>query len=224
MRVTSCFWLVLVSLLSTSCVNFPKPRPEQKVIAKSLKASRLKPEESVYVIAGKIHSDIVLPTQWLVENGAKIPEDLHDFRYLAFGWGDHVAYAERWGCFDLFNAFCWPSKSIVQVVGFQYSPRSVFPKDEVVQVKVPAARGAYVAEFINQSFVLKDDGSALTLRNSKWGKGYFIKSPYGYYYPRMCNQWVTNVLGAAGVETSKAHMFQSARGVVKQVKESGRAR
>ncbi len=205
------FLLIATCLGMMSCVSFPKPKVAPQPLSEK--------KEVLQVVGGSLHSDLIVPTQWVVKHGLNVPESLHSYRYLVFGWGDYVAYTERWGLADVPQALMWPSSSIVQVVGFNEPPSQVFPHDKIGSVEVDESYGKRLVAFLNNSFKKDENGQAKTVRKAKWGHGYFIDSPYSYYYPRMCNQWVSNALNAGGVSTAKPHFFQSSKGVLKQMAE-----
>jgi len=204
--------------MTSSCVHFPKPETSKHITpSTALQDNLSKPKQTLYVVAGELHSDIVLPTKWITQHGANIPQDLHHFNYLALGWGDYVAYTKRWGAKDLLAAFLIPSQSIVQVVGFNKHPERIFTQREVAAIEVLEENGTLVANFLNDSFETNKDGTPKTMQPSKWGTGYFIASPHRYYYPRMCNQWVSSALNYAGVDTAKPHPFMTSKTVIKQM-------
>lgn len=169
------------------------------------------------MVAGGLHSDLVVPTEWVTLYGANIPDDLQDFKYLSMGWGDYVAYTTRWKAKDLVKAFFVPSQSILQIVGFNKEPERTFSQRTVVPVAVPSSRGPEIASVINDTMEMGEDGRPIIIRPAKWGTGHFIASPHRYYYPRMCNQWVSHVLSSAGVDTAKSHPFMTAQTVLKQI-------
>ena len=164
-------------------------------------ASPLRP---LWLVGDSLHADFVVETSWLREHGVRLPTTLNRYRYLCFGWGDRIAYTRRWRSHDITQALFWPSESIVQVVAFNTQVVPTFPNQEVVKVSVPYSGGRPMANFLNSSFVFdpKTPNTPITLRPSKWGHGYFLKSPYAYYLPRMCNQWVSTALNLAGVHTT----------------------
>lgn len=184
----------------TSCVRFPYP----EVSLSSVGAAPVKKEEkrSLWLISGSYHSDLVVETEWLVEHGCHLPESIKSYKYACFGWGDRIAYAKRWGLADVPQALFWESESIVQVIGFNGEVSPTFPDHDISEVKVEARKGVSLANFINHSFRYQPETkSPILLGDAKWGHGYFISSPYSYYAPRMCNQWISTALMEAGVTT-----------------------
>jgi len=206
------YCLILLTLSLCSCVRFPYPPVEPKTEINNQ-------ESSVWLIAGQLHSDIVVETKWLTKYNCRLPKSLSQYKYLCFGWGDKVAYTERWGISDIPNALFWPSESIVQVIAFNTDVEPTFPEDTVVKAIVPDKNGAPLSNFINHSFSFSEPSSntPITLSASKWGYGYFIKSPYSYYFPRMCNQWISNALMEAGIYTTKPSAIMSSQTLKKQM-------
>jgi len=180
-------------------------------------ASPLRP---LWLVGDSLHADFVVETSWLREHGVRLPTTLNRYRYLCFGWGDRIAYTRRWRSADITQALFWPSESIVQVVGFNTPVRATFPHHQVDEVRVPASGGAQLVNFLEHSFTYASPQAAapITLRPAKWGYGYFIKSPYSYYLPRMCNQWVSTALNAAGVHTTRPSMTMTSQSLAREVR------
>ncbi len=208
----SCF---VGALSLNSCVHFPhEPLPALP------EATKEEPKQPVWVVSGELHGDFVVQTSWLVQNGCRLPESVKSYRYLCFGWGDRVAYTQRWKAKDITKALFWPTESIVQVVAFDSEVEPSFPQLTIAKTSVPASRGAQLANFLNQSFRYDEGtGEPITLRPAKWGHGYFIASPYSYYLPRMCNQWVATALQTAGVNTSRPTVTMSSRTLIRDIEE-----
>ena len=206
--------LLLICSVVTSCVRFPHPA----ATAIQPRTTMTKP---IWLICGRLHSDFVAETQWLLDHGCKLPASMHAYKYTCFGWGDHIAYTRRWGSQDIPNALLWPSNSIVQVVGFNTPVTSTFPQQEVIRAQVPAYRGRHLANFLNHSFEFRtpESHTPITLRDAKWGHGYFIKSPYSYYLPRMCNQWVAEAFLQAGITTTKPRMTMTSQSLKKDLQQ-----
>lgn len=205
--------LILVSLLLPSCISFPRADLEPT-------PPPAEPRDvPVWIVGGSLHSDFIVETKWLMESGCKLPHTLRDYRYVCFGWGDRIAYTHRWGLDDVPAALFWPTDSIVQVVGFNTEVDPTFPQLRVTQSQVPAHKGRDLANFLNHSFSFESSESPtpITTREAKWGYGYFIQSPYRYYAPRMCNQWVATALKEAGVETVSATPWNSSRSLRRAV-------
>ncbi len=204
--------LLVVALISltlfTSCVHFPYAS-----LPVSSPVSEVEETKPLWIVCGDLHADFVVETSWLVQHGCKLPKSVKSYKYLCFGWGDRIAYTQRWGMKDVPNALFWPSESIVQVVAFNTVVEPTFPELRVTRVEAPAAGGAKLANFLNQSFSYSssDATEPITLRAAKWGHGYFIKSPYSYYFPRMCNQWVSAALAETGIHTTKPTMTMTSK-------------
>jgi len=175
----------------------------------------------MWIVCGELHADLVVETDWLLEHGCKLPESVKPYKYVCLGWGDHIAYTYRWGWSDVPKALFWPSDSIVQVVGFDGAIEDTFPDMETESVSVAASGGADLANFINHSFSFTKptDIEPITVRESKWGHGYFVQSPYSYYFPRLCNQWVSTALRAAGVHTTRPTATMSSNTLVKSMQK-----
>lgn len=208
--------LSLSLLLLCSCVKFPY----SKIELPEKPQSHNNAEEVIWLLAGSLHSDFAVRTEWLTSNGCNLPASLKPYKYVCFGWGDTVAYTNRWGISDVPNALFWPSDSIVQVVGFNTDIIKTFPDDDIEKASVPAENGVKLANFLNQSFSYEPGTKKhVILRGAKWGHGYFIKSPYTYYLPRMCNQWVATALLEAGVHTTKPTAYCTSHSLLGDIQE-----
>ncbi len=206
--------ILITTLVLSACVKFPYPQV-------TLKQAPSDDRASIWLIAGSLHSDVVVETKWLKEYSCHLPASIFTYKYACLGWGDLIAYTHRWGLEDVPNALFWPSESIVQVVAFNTEVVPTFPKNDVIRATVPASYGARLSNFLNHSFSYAEDSaeSPVTLREAKWGYGYFIKSPYRYYLPRMCNQWVSTALMEAGIYTTKPSSLMSAQTLKNQMEK-----
>ena len=214
-HIRSLFLLFSFCCALSSCVRFPHTLLETPTQGVSKVSQRNAP---IWVVCGELHSDFVVETQWLVKHGCRLPDSVKNYKYLCLGWGDRIAYTHRWGLEDVPNALFWPSESIVQIVAFNTEVLPTFPKQECVRAEVNASNGANLANFLNQSFSYDSETSKpLILQPSKWGHGYFIRSPYSYFLPRMCNQWVATALQSAGIYTTKPTRTMSAQTLKKQM-------
>ena len=212
---TLLYVLLYISCLAlTSCVTFPHTKlntPPQRATAFDRKAP-------IWVICGELHSDVVVETQWLIDYGCNLPESVKRYKYLCMGWGDRVAYTHRWGLDDVPNALFRPSQSIVQIVGFNGQVVPTFPNQECVKAEVRYSNGASFVNFINQSFAYAPQTTnPMILQPARWGHGYFIHSPYAYFLPRMCNQWIATALQSAGIYTTKPTRTMSSQTLKKQM-------
>ena len=209
--------IIFLSLvLLPSCIHFPYT-PLQNVP----RVAELKSKKPMWVICVELHADLVVETSWLLDHGCKLPKRVSSYKYVCLGWGDRIAYTQRWGWSDVPKALFWPTESIVQVVGFDYDIESTFPGMKIGRVDVPEVGGAELANFLNHSFSYANEAQQepLVLRDSKWGDGHFIKSPYTYYFPRLCNQWVSTALRAAGVDTTKSVATMNCHTLIKSLEK-----
>lgn len=212
------YGLLALALLLTSCVHFPTTAlKQQPSLGIKTSSSRSAP---IWLIAGELHSDFVVESAWLFSHGCRLPQSLKSYKYLCFGWGDEVAYTERWGLSDIPSALFWESKSIVQVVGFNTEVEKTFPDDTVIMSQTPSLHGHTLSNFLESTFTYQTPSSLepITTRKAKWGHGYFIRSDYSYYFPRMCNQWVATALNKAGISEAKPFWRMSSQSLVRQLK------
>lgn len=167
----------------------------------------------IYVRSNGIHTELILPT----DNGTVdwtetiAPEDFGEnisLDYVVFGWGDKGFYMNTPEWSDLTaktatSALLVPSSTAMHV-GFEPRPEE---NDDCVKIHVSKKQYRKIVEYIDNSFLHKDDKVLLIP-----GKGYgpndnFYEANNSYHLFRTCNTWTSNALKEAGIRTSVLAVF-----------------
>ena len=211
-------WSVLLAPLLGSCaLEFPEQgvrRVEVSVAAADEPAT-----VPVVIFADELHTGLVLELAWLERHGYVLPDGVERRRHVAFSWGDETAYVqERWlSPGQVVHALFLPSRSVMEVIPFEWHVPEVCPTQRLYQAFVPESAGGELARFINGATVMDEAGRPVVVARSSWGEGVMVRSPHAYYFPRICNIWTVEALNAAGF---KFHGLTglSADGVVRQAR------
>jgi uncharacterized protein (TIGR02117 family) len=134
------------------------------------------------------------------------------YEYLEFGWGDDGFYHRVRTVSDLqwteaARALLMPNNpSVMHVVGLMETPRSVFPKAEIVVIAVSEPGFAKLAYALNASFACDEDeggkSHTVELGAGLYGPSLFYKATGHFNLLHVCNHWVAHLLEAAGVPTN----------------------
>lgn len=218
--------LWLAPLLLTGCaLHFPggEVHRERREVTREASVPELRDEPDtvpVVIFADTLHTGLILELPWLERHGYVPPAGLTRRRYVAFSWGDETAYVqERWlhpG--QVFHALFLPSSSVKEVISFDHHVPEVLPGQRLYQSFVRDSAGRPLAEFLNRGAIRGADGRPQVVAPSTWGDGVMVRSPYSYYFPRICNIWTIDALNAAGLEFGGLAGL-SADGVVRQALE-----
>lgn len=183
-------------------------------------------KEAIYLVADSLHTALVVPYQWLLDNGYKAPNDVRfpqgPERLLVMSWGDEVAYVQkRWlRPWEVIHALFLPSDSVTEFIPISWKVEEVCFQQRIYRGEVSARKGKALAAFLNQSNVLNPDGRPKVVAQSSWGDGYLLKCKYSYYFPRICNVWTGQTLESCGLHVNMRSAI-TANGLVRQVEKQG---
>ncbi|MBB5352173.1 hypothetical protein HNR46_002416 [Haloferula luteola] len=211
--------LLVSSLLLPGCmIAFPKDREREAVrreeVARPADEPRTVP---VVIFADRLHTGVILDLRWLRRHGYVPPEEVKSYRWAAFSWGDETAYVQKeWltpG--QVFQAFALPSRSVMEIIAFDYNIPEVCHHQRLYQGFTTEAAGEDIAAYLNFTTLRDAQGVPSVLGPSSWGGGEMVRSPHSYYFPRICNVWTVEALDAAGFEFHRWTGL-SAAGVIRQ--------
>lgn len=196
------FLLLLPSLLLVSCaLHLPAPETSRRVETVTVPVAA---EDSVelYLLSDNLHTALVFDLAWLEESGYVKPAEVPRRKYVAMSWGEKTAYMQkRWlSPVQVFRALCTPSSSVMEIIPFDWKVEEVCHHQKVYVANVPRSRGVDLAAFLNACANKDSKGRPITIAPSSWGDGRLIQCPenYSYYFPRICNVWTAQALGACG--------------------------
>jgi hypothetical protein len=193
-------------LLGACSLDFPATAVVPTSAAFSRPAPARDPSSTVPVVlfADKLHTGLVLDLQWLRRHGYVPPADTREAAWAAFSWGDQVAYLQReWlSLGQAAHAMLRPTPSVMEIIAFDDHIPNVCQHQRLYLAHVPEAAGTRIAAFLNACAVRGREGRPDTLGPASWGRGRLIRSPYAYFFPRICNLWTVGALRVLGFRLS----------------------
>lgn len=219
-----------IALVLSSCsLSFPEransvvSQPINRVeVAASMTTADEPATMQVIMFADELHTGLILDLEWLQKHGYVIPDNVTPRKWAAFSWGDETAYVqERWlSPGQVVHALFMPSKSVMEIITFDYNIPDVCPHQRLYQAFVPESSGRELAAFMNRCAVRDESGRPNTIAPSSWGDGRLIESTHTYYFPRICNVWTVEGMRALGFEMNRVTGL-SADGVIRQAEREG---
>jgi uncharacterized protein (TIGR02117 family) len=156
-----------------------------------------------------IHSNIILPTKnyvfdWhnhIFVKGIGI-DNLNDYNYLSFGWGDRDFYMSTPAVANLrlsttFRALFLPTPAVMYVKGYQSIPDSL----EVKCIKVNKNNYLELSKFIQATFKVDNQVRVIRIGNGHTTNAGFYDALGSYSILRNCNSWTAEALRKADVNT-----------------------
>lgn len=191
-----------------------------KAVSAAKSMQRQDPDVLVWLLADELHTGIVFPYDWLLENGFRPPQGFPKAKYVTLSWGNREAYVqEAWLTpWQAIRALCAPSPSVMELIPFDYEVVDVCPYQRVWRKLVPRDKGPAVAAFLNDCARHGPDGLPWSVGKSSWGKGVLLDSPHSYHLPRICNIWTLQAMEACGC---RIHPWGglTASGVIRQAEK-----
>jgi len=182
----------LIWLLPWLCVACAGPAPNPPAYCSSDCAV-------VDIINHGWHSGLVLRVtdipRGLLPEAADFPGSDH----LEFGWGDGDYYqADDPGPWLTLKAACWPTSSVLHVVGFSGSVNRQFAGYESVRLELTRERFLGLAVFVDQGFDRQGKAKAGPLRPGYGLNSRFYPARGTFHLFNTCNGWIAQALAAAG--------------------------
>jgi Protein of unknown function (DUF2459) len=163
----------------------------------------------IYVLNYGFHTDIVLPTDRVLARGGRLAEATRAagiWRWMVIGWGDESFYTgtgvsvERMG--DGLRALFWPgNRSVIRITGLDAQPDKAYLNTDAASIALSPEGFDAMARSIEGSFAAAP-GEPLIASGMKDMPGVFFPSREGFSILRMCNNWTSDQLDAAGLPTT----------------------
>jgi len=211
----AAFIMIVVLLVMDGCV-----RPIKGLYPPATGA----PRKTIFVVSHGWHTGLVLRKADLNDAEWPVLQDFQNAELLEFGWGDAGYYpAQRGTIWLAIKAACWPTPSVMHVVGIDRQVTNAFPGSQVVQVHLSEAGFERLSELIRREFRLNSDGHAMPAGKGLYGDGRFYRGASKFYFPRMCNFWTASALRAAGCPIRPLTSVSSGQ-VIAKTKKFGQLR
>lgn len=164
---------------------------------------------AAYVLNYGFHTDIALPVDAVLARGGRLAEAARlagNWRWLVIGWGDESFYTgtgmslERAG--DGLRALFWPgNKSVIRFTGLNTAPDRAYRNTHVGKLALSREGFEAMAASIEASLV-SEPGQPLAPSGMRDMPGVFFASRESFSILRMCNNWTSDQLDAAGLPTT----------------------
>jgi len=199
---------LLGAALSSCAIRLPESpevkrvpvRNDSPVPSTAAPVSGQEPDVRVWLLADELHTGMVFPYDWLVENGFRPPAGFGSPKWVTMSWGNRVAYVQKeWLTVgQAMRALFTPSPSTMEMIPFDYDVAEVCHYQRIWTKLVPRERGPAVAAFLNGCLEHDAAGLPKVIGKSSWGQGVLLVSPHSYYLPRICNVWTLQAMEACG--------------------------
>jgi len=169
----------------------------------------------VYVVSNGYHAGLALPREKLAEfaSGRGYPaliavaQRFAAFDWIEFGWGEREFYQSVPAVGDMslrlaLRALFYPgNRSVVHVVGISGDPVQAFKAE---MMKVPLSWNGFdqMLQKLDATFVPPQNGALPDLGRGLYGPSLFYPANGTFGITRVCNHWIGDLLGAAGLPSN----------------------
>lgn len=169
----------------------------------------------VYVVSNGYHAGLALPRVALAEfaSGRGYPaliavaQRFASYDWIEFGWGEREFYQSVPAVGDVqlwlaLRALFYPGNTtVLHVVGVTGDPVQAFKAE---MMKVPLSRNGFdqMLAMLDATFVPPEQGALPDLGRGLYGPSLFYPARGTFSLRRVCNHWIGELLGAAGLPTS----------------------
>ena len=155
-----------------------------------------------YVVSHGYHTSVVIPAKSPVHDWRDKFPGIPQSAFFEIAWGDEDFYQKNnWLLFYGIKAVCWPTGSVMHVVGLDRRPRKYFYTSKVFPIKVPFDKFREMRAYIEASFRKSEVGDYHHLGSGLYGESGFYESGKLYHGLYNCNNWVVSVLRRANKQT-----------------------
>ena len=203
--------LVLLSVLAGAAYITARPA-DPKLWPPSPDAAKIE----VVLVSNGYHAGLALPRATLAEfaSGRGYPaliavaQRFAAFDWIEFGWGDREFSRSVPTIGDLtlplaLRALFWPGNtSVLHVVGIGGDPARAFPSAELVRVPLSTTGFDRLLARLDATFVPPDGGALPDLGRGLYGPSLFYRATETFSIFRVCNHWIADLIGAAGLPTA----------------------
>jgi uncharacterized protein (TIGR02117 family) len=169
----------------------------------------------IYVISNGYHSGVALPRAALAEfaSGRGYPaliavsQRFASYDWIEFGWGDRDFYQSvpTLGHATLplaLRALFARGPTVLHVVGVGGDPVQAFTAADLVKVPLSMSGFDQLLAKVDATFVPPQAGALPDLGRGLYGPSLFYPATGTFSAFRVCNHWIGDLLGAAGLPTN----------------------
>ena len=174
------------------------------------------PTIEIVVISNGYHAGVALPraalSEFATRNGypalIAVTQRFAAFDWIEFGWGDREFYRSVPTPSDFslplaLRALFWPGNvAVLHVVGLSVEPSQAFLSAASVRVPLSAAGFERLLAKLEGAFVAPQAGALPDLGRGLYGQSLFYPANGAFSILHVCNHWIDDLLGAAGLPTA----------------------
>ena len=141
---------------------------------------------------------------------ATLPElaDFPDARFVEFSWGDKDYFPDPESGFSMaLKAAFWSGGSVLHLVGLNDELRKVYPKAEIVELRLAPAAFDRLVGFLSQSFLRHASKGRAQPSSGLYSYSRFYPSTRKFSLMNTCNTWVAQTLETAGLPLSASRVI-----------------
>ncbi len=163
----------------------------------------------VFVVSNGVHTDICIPLSNPYQDWTQVFNIRETFpgrqvRYLCFGWGDQNFFVHTPTWADLtpktaLKAVLWPSKTAIHLTAWSHAPE-VHTRCRRLFLSQDQYRR--LCRFLLDHLTLDDQGQPIQVGNGYSGSDAFFAAEGHYHLLRTCNEWTSEALRKAGIQTA----------------------
>ena len=174
--------------------------------------------KKIYIVKHSWHTGIIFKRSEANLYLPALADEFLNASYLEVGWGDMDFYtADRGNIFLALKAALWPTKSTLNVLGFNKHPYLVFGEDRAVEVIISDEGFINLIQYINSSFALDSDSLNIKLDTVTYGPSRFYLSREKYHGFKTCNVWTAKALRKTGFPITPFYAIR-AKNVISQIR------
>jgi uncharacterized protein (TIGR02117 family) len=192
---------LFASIIFASLVFFALAHAEPAGVANAWACSedgKLCP--TVFIVHDAWHAGIVLRTDDL--SAATLPElgDFPDARFVEFSWGDKDYFPDPDSGFSMaLKAAFWSSGSVLHLVGFDGDLKTLYPKAEIIELRLSRPSFDRLSDFLSHSFLRPVSKSPAKASPGLYSYSRFYPSSHKFSLLNTCNTWVAHALETTGM-------------------------
>jgi uncharacterized protein (TIGR02117 family) len=174
------------------------------------------PTIEVVVVSNGYHAGVALPRPALTAFASRrgypaliaVTQRFAPYDWIEFGWGDQEFYRSVPTPGDLslrlaLRALFWPGNiSVLHVVGLGGDPAQAFASAEFVRVPLSETGFDRLLAKLDATFVPPQAGALADLGRGLYGPSLFYPANGTFSVFHVCNHWIDDLLGAAGLPTA----------------------
>ena len=167
---------------------------------------------TVFIVHDSWHAAIVLRKEQL--SNAALPEldDFPDSRFIEFSWGDKDYFPDpNSGFFMALKAALWSGGSVLHLVGFNEALEKVYPRVEIVELRLSAAALERLIGYISKSFSRPHGQRRAPASAGLYSYSRFYPSSAKFSALNTCNTWVARALKYAGLPISPGGVISASQ-------------